>query len=400
MEYFRRLYLYEIKKILMRKTVWITTGIMLAATIFMVVSRIAGNYYVDGKAVDTNYRMFLTDRAYERELSGRAIDDELLQEMQDGYAKVPDVANYTLTEEYQQFARPYSVIRNFAKNILGKTDSNDELLTIDAEGLYQKRQELLLQDWKLYMLTDEEIAYWQKQEEKIEKPFVFSYMDGWDRSVTYMYSMNMLLLLLISVSLSPVFADEHGRKTDQLILCSRYGRKPLYMAKIAAGISFAVAEVLLFGIVFVTLTFSIYGADGFSAPVQLMYLTSHAMTMGELAFLMYGLLMVAAVLYSIMVMVMSEISKSNVTTIGFMMIFLIISLFGNVPEQYRVMGQLFDMLPMMLVTTWGILDMRLTPVPGGYLTLWQTALILYLVIMVLLSTVGKRCYCKCQISGR
>lgn len=400
MGFFRQLYLYEIKKILMRKTVWITTGIMLAATIFVVVSRLAGNYYVDGNVVDSNYNMFVTDRAYERELSGRAIDDVLLGEMQEAYAKVPEVANYTLTEEYQQYARKYSSIRNFAKNILGRTDKEKLLLSISGEDLYAEREKLLMQDWRMYMLSDGEIAYWQEKEQEIEKPLAYAYKDGWERSVTYMYSMNMVLWLLIAVSLSPVFADEHGRRTDQLILCSRYGKKPLYMAKLAAGISFAIAEVLVFGIIFVLLTFSIYGTDGFSAPVQLIYLTSHPMTMGELAVLMYGLLMVAVVLYSIMVMVISEISKSNVATIGFMVMFLIISLFGNIPEQYRVIGQLFDMLPMVLVTTWGILDMRLTPVPGGYLTLWQTALILYLTVMVVLSFIGKRCYTRCQIKGR
>ncbi len=400
MGFFRQLYLYEIKKILMRKTVWITTAIMLAATIFVVVSRLAGNYYVDGNVVDSNYNMFVTDRAYARELSGRAIDDVLLGEMQEAYAKVPEVANYTLTEEYQQYARKYSSIRNFAKNILGRTDKEKLLLSISWEDLYAEREKLLMQDWRMYMLSDGEIAYWEEKEQEIEKPFVYAYIDGWHRSVTYMYSMNMLLLLLIAVSLSPVFADEHGRRTDQLILCSRYGRKPLYMAKLAAGISFAIAEVLVFGIIFVLLTFSIYGTDGFSAPVQLIYLTSHPMTMGELAVLMYGLLMAAVVLYSIMVMVISEISKSNVATIGFMVMFLIISLFVNIPEQYRVIGQLFDMLPMILVTTWGILDMRLTPIPGGYLTLWQSALILYLIAMVVLLLIGKRCYGRYQIKSR
>ena len=402
MQSFKMLYLYEMKKILMRKIVWIATGIMLAATVYMVLSRMAGDYYVDGEVIGSNYEMFLTDREYARALNGRLIDEGLLKNMQEAYAKVPDVKqkHYSMTEEYQQYARPYSEIHNFVLDILKSTGSGDELLTIDAEGLYQKRQELLREIRQEFRLTQGETAYWQEQENKLEKPFVYSYHDGYERSVVYLYSLNMLLLLLITVCLSPVFTDEHSRRTDQLILSSRYGRKLLYRAKMAAGISFAEAEVLLFSAAFTLLTFFMYGTDGFDAPVQLKYLTSQQMTMGELVILMYGLLLIVGILYSVMVMVISELCRSNVATIGIMIVFLILSVFMNIPEQYRIAGQLVDMLPMQLVTWWGVSDMRLVPIPGGYMTTWQVAVLLYAVAAVCLIMLGKRCYSRYEISDR
>lgn len=402
MRSFKTLYMYEMKKILMRKIVWIATGIMLAAMVFMVLLRMAGTYYVDGEALGSNYEMFLTDREYERALSGRVIDDGLLKEMQEAYAKVPVLKrkHYIATEEYQQYARPYSAIRNFALDILQSAGSGDELLTIDAEGLYQKRQELLQEIRQEFRLTEGETAYWQKKESELQKPFVYSYHDGYERSVVYLYSLNMLLMLLITVCLSPVFTEEHSRRTDQLILCSRYGRKLLYTAKTAAGISFAAAEVLLFSAVFTALTFALYGTDGFDAPVQLNYMTSQQMTMGQLVILMYGLLLIVGILYSVMVMVISELCRSNVATIGIMVVFLIVSVFINIPEQYRIAAQLIDMLPMLLVTWWGVFDMRLVPMPGGYMTLWQAAVLLYTVTAVCLIMLGKRCYSRYEISGR
>ena len=59
---------------------------------------------------------------------------------------------------------------------------------------------------------------------------------------------NMLCLLWLSfigIGLANFFGEEHIRRTDQLILCSKNGKEPLYLAKMAAGITFGIAGTVL-----------------------------------------------------------------------------------------------------------------------------------------------------------
>lgn len=80
-----------------------------------------GSYYAGGELIDTNLNMYQTDKRYSEALSGREINQELLEETIAAYRKIPYTKElqYSLTEEYQQYARPYSAIFNF---IVGATN--------------------------------------------------------------------------------------------------------------------------------------------------------------------------------------------------------------------------------------------------------------------------------------
>ena len=60
----------------------------------------------------------------------------------------------------------------------------------------------------------------------------------------------VLMALVIGMMFSGVFADEHMRKTDQLALCSRYGREVLYRAKLLAAVTLGVAATFIVGGIF------------------------------------------------------------------------------------------------------------------------------------------------------
>lgn len=53
------------------------------------------------------------------------------------------------------------------------------------------------------------------------------------------YTVSILQLLLIGICLTGVFTDEHTRRTDQLLLSGRLGKKELFRVKMLAGMSFA-----------------------------------------------------------------------------------------------------------------------------------------------------------------
>ena len=84
------LYRYELKKITGRKLFWITLLLCLLTIISVPALSLTGKYYVDGVFADTHYHMFLVDQAYEKALSGRAIDQTLLKETLTAYRKIQD----------------------------------------------------------------------------------------------------------------------------------------------------------------------------------------------------------------------------------------------------------------------------------------------------------------------
>lgn len=74
MKQFGMLYRYELKKILKKKLVWVTFFLCMAISATAILADLTGSYYVDGEIADTHYNMFLVDSGYERQLSGRKID--------------------------------------------------------------------------------------------------------------------------------------------------------------------------------------------------------------------------------------------------------------------------------------------------------------------------------------
>ena len=120
----RTLYGYELKKIWKRKIVRITLLVCLAAVFISVTGPAMGSHYVDNEKADSKYHIFLADREYNRQLSGREIDQALLEEMSDAYDRIPSSAErYTLTEEYQKYARPYNAIFSFVGDMTDMTIS-------------------------------------------------------------------------------------------------------------------------------------------------------------------------------------------------------------------------------------------------------------------------------------
>ena len=115
MNTFKSLYFYECKKIWNRTIVKISLILCLILVVISGTVRLFGNYVVDGEILGSNYNEIKKDQGYARELNGRKIDQNLLEEMVAAYRKVPVTPekHYTGSPEYQKYARPYSEIFNF-----------------------------------------------------------------------------------------------------------------------------------------------------------------------------------------------------------------------------------------------------------------------------------------------
>lgn len=396
------LYRYELKKIAKRKLLWITLFICALGIAASVVSGLLGAYYVDGEKVDTIYHMYQVDQAYRRQLSGRVIGQELLQEMADGYGRIPlEADRYTLTEEYQTYARPYSDIFNIVRSWANLSTPQAMEWDPDEDALYAARARELESHWQSLQLSDREKTFWREKEKEIAIPLTYYYHEGYEISLDILLTTGVLMLLFVAACLSGVFAEEHARRTDQLVLSSRNGRRTVYWAKVLAGVTICVSCSLLMAALAVGLSLGFYGAEGFQTAMQIFYdQYSYPMTIGQACLIAYGVVILTSVLAGVFVMVLSELLRSNIATLAVSTGLIIAGGMIVIPEEYRIVSQIWDSLPMTFLATWNVFNVRPITLLGHCFVSWQFVPICYLLCALLLALMGKRVYQRYQVSGR
>ena len=320
----------------------------------------------------------------------------------DAYRKVStDTSRYTLTEEYEMFARPYSDIFNLIRSWTGMNLSSVQKWTVDEEALYDAREQRLEDIWRSIPLTEKEKEFWRNKESEIDTPLVYYYHEGYENILNGFLTVGVFMLLFVAICLSNLFADEHNRRTDQLVLSSIGGRKPAYWAKIFAGVTVSVIAATIMTILTMGLNLIIYGTEGFKMPFQTCYSTySYPITIGQACLIAYGVLIVASILAAVFVMIISELFHSGIVSLSISTGLIILGNVILIPTQYRVIAQIWDWLPMAYLSTWNVFDSRTLMLFGQCFTSWQTVPVIYIMLSVALSFGGKSIYQRYQISGR
>lgn len=74
-------------------------------------------------------------------------------------------------------------------------------------------------------LLSEEMPESNRTDEVVGKIWVKEATSGWESILDSFLTLSFEIVLTVTISLSDIFSDEHVKKTDQLILCSKYGKK-------------------------------------------------------------------------------------------------------------------------------------------------------------------------------
>lgn len=392
MRIFGRLYGFELKKLWKKKMVRVTLMVMLAVIISGNLSNILITTLTDEEVEVSAYADILERREYARRLTGRYIDDTLIKEMQKAYS------DSRSDEQIREDHRKYEAIHSFVASISGY----EEVCTVDETALYQMRQDEIMQDLVLGLsLSETEKTLWEEREEKVQKPFVYEFCIGFVMLLGQVNMIGYLWILLCAICLSGFFADEHLRRTDQVILCSRYGKKHVYFAKIAAGVTFSLGSTILFYLIGMLFSIGIYGADGFYASIQLsVWMSSWNISIGEAVCILFLVSLCGVVCCSVLTMMLSELMHSAPAVLSLICGTLIFTLFVNVSPRYRVLSQMYAMLPTKLINEMGFLDNRMIHVFGKYVSNLQAAPVVYLVLAVGFGWIGYVGYGRYQVKGR
>ena len=396
MKRFTTIYLFELKKIYGKKMIWAAAAVLLALQLASNVVSLFMKYATvdaDGNVTyQTGYEEDMGVREAAQAISGRKIDDSLLSEMRKAYEEDGRSA-----EEIVKDRQTYREIYYYVVNYTGF----GMVIDLDEEELYQIRRDTLDEENQYWELNEEEIRYWEKQENTIEKPFVYEYNDGVSRFFARINFLSLLWLSLIGIGLANFFGEEHIRRTDQLILCSKNGKEPLYLAKMAAGITFGIVGTVLFYLVQLLTILAIYGMGGFDLPLQLyLWESSFPVSLGGAIIISFFLSLAAAVLSSVFIMLLSELFRNGVAALSVMLGATLFTMFVSVPVRYGLVSQLYNFMPMQFFNDTAFMDKRLFCIFGEYFTGLRAAPVFYLVSAVILGGIGYKVYKEYQVSGR
>lgn len=378
------LYKFELRKIISRKIVWITGGVLLIGLLIWGVASavlpVSREYSVSSL---NGYEANRAERESAEQISGRAIDQALIDEM------LPAYKDFIYNGNYNN-ALPYLDVYDLIGNVLG-THASTEILECDSDTFYKKLNALLEANTPTGMegnLFDEPITY-------------DGYFDGWRKVADMMKFAACMEIMFIAICLSTVFTVEHTRKTDQIILCTRLGKKKLYAAKVLAGLTVGIGFTLLLSILMFGIVALLYGFDGYNTILQFVLLRPFDLTIGQAALILVALSFAGAALVSLFTMMLSELTKNSVATIGAITGVMLVTMFiMEMPANLKLLSEIWHLLPSNLVSLNGAFRYSAISVGGNTLAAYQYAPVVYAVLAVVFALIGKQTYNRYQINGR
>lgn len=379
------LYKYELRKILQRKISWITS----AALIFglLIWGTASAVLPVHREYSDTAINGFTAnnmEREAANQIAGRKIDQTLIDEMR------PKYEAFIFDGDYMQ-ALPYLDIYNFMGDVLG-THASAEILECSSADFYKYLNDYLEEN------TPPEM---DNQTSSGEMILYNGYFDGW-RTLSFMMKFICCMeIMFIAISLSSVFTVEHIRKTDQLILCSHFGKRKLYAAKILAGLTVGICFSLILSAIMFAIVGLLYGFDGYNTILQFILLRPIPLSIGQAALILVALSFVGAALVSLFTMMLSEVTKNSTATVGIISGVLIVTMFiTEMPANLKILAEIWYMLPSNLVSLNGAFRHSILKAGEHSLFAYQYAPFVYLILMIIFYFVGKYTYNRYQIEGR
>lgn len=264
---------FEYKKIFARRSMIVAILAAILVISFAAATNIIGTNTATEKSC---YDEMLLEKEYISAFNGKTLTGKLIFEAAQAFAKVP-TDNYAFTEsdEYIEFAKPYESIFRIVDSAY--TNKNNAFLVKDfgtlsleqAMNYYEIRSaqyRLNLENNPLF--TDRNIERIMGIDDEVVKPITLQYHEGYKRFLNMSSVTALCIMILVSFILTPLFSDEHQKRTDSLILTSKNGKNSFIKAKIFTAFSFSLILTTLILAVSYLICMAIYGFDGFNASLQ------------------------------------------------------------------------------------------------------------------------------------
>jgi len=388
MSCFRQIYKGEIKKIFQKKAVWImlAVGILLMSFVELndVIFSKPWTLGVSQGTVTQRQVMQMEKEACQA-MDGQAMDDTFIGSLREKLeAALPKPGD--LPDDYEEiyyYASQKIGYRPIVKLLYNRFQDERASSTFDftAQDFVDVNQQNLDNLMVMAQLNDEEKAYWQAHYDRVEKPYTYYYTEGLEQYCNFACINLWMVFILIVVSLAGIFSDETQFRTDALLMSSKNGRAPLGLAKLAAGISVAVGEMLLVQGFQLALLAAVFGGSGWNAPVQLIHTSAINITMGQLVLWIFAASLLLAALFGAFTMLLSRLIANPLPVMAIQTAVLLVGMLS--PDiANRTLSMLWAVRPTYLIYTNTILsEYRLFHMGNALVTCLTLGVILYAVII-------------------
>ena len=201
-----------------------------------------------------------------------------------------------------------------------------------------------------------------------------------------------------AVGLSGVYARETADNMNQLLLCSRYGKKELYLIKYAAGITWILTAAVLVILALLIPYSLIYGMEGTGEMLQLVKpLSMMPYSIGKMLGVSVVIFLLAAVLFASLTMLLSVITQNAIAVTCGLLGYLIIDLFAAVPDRLRLLQAIWSLRPNAILMNTGFVNYRLIHVAGRLFLNYQAAPVIYIIIAAAAMLIGRGVYSRLQV---
>ena len=383
------LYRFELKKILAQKLLWILAAAMLLG---LAVFGVATEVRPTNSGLPMR-EVIALQREGSQELAGQTVDQAFLDRL------LPLVTDPEANTEAQL---KYNDFFNGLTLILG-TAHRQEILQTDEARLYEALWYQLAPDPQAAGLTQEEIAHWTEQAQaRLAQPLVYQgYHEGWQTAAHGIEVMVFLEILFLAVVLAPLFPQEHLRRTDQLILSCRFGRGKAYAAKLLAGVTVGVGFTALLLLAYLGMLGLVYGLEGANVPALFTHLFPADLTIGEMVGILFLAALAAAVLVSVAVMLLAELTRNAIAAMAVVLgILLLTTMIYAVPENLRGLATLWYLIPSNFLCLRGAFRYPLLTLGEAAFPTWQVTPVGWLLLALVIALAGRWVYNRYQVGGR
>lgn len=398
MRQFFTLYRFEIKKIFQKPYVPALLALSIALTLFLNVRPLLGEQtvaYVDEQQqfhfeAVSNYEAIQLERRFAREDAGKPLDNEAVWTMQE--------MNRRYQEIYNQYAPDLTCVllnHSLVFETLGRTGVNPvaEHIEYPVDYAYQNLERGREEEFSSQLLSQEEIAYWEREGTRLTTPFVMEYAGGWQGILEKASWLNLMALVFALISLCSSFSDDDAYKTRPLLASAAHSRMPLTLARLAAGVSLACGCVLLLFGLTAAIQFFVHGAGGAQMPIQLLELKpdqrgigdAHLsyicrdMTAGQAVLVTAGMSLLIALFAGALSMLLSKLLRRGVPALALPLGLLLLSMIFEPPFYYydRVRAQIWSYMPIQRLYQTFLADERLVSLGGVQLDCIPVSVLLY-----------------------
>lgn len=360
------LFKYELKKVLSKKAYILAVLIMMAI--------ILGNELTP--VILGNYR---TRKASELALSGTVINDICLA---------------TLTDEGEHGTT--NPIEFFVKSATGSTYVSGW----SEETLYSTRDEINASMMRKGKIPEKDIAVWQKWDSKNKAPYTYVYSGLYTSIFELSGYMNFILLISTAIGLGGLFAEEKATNMDQLIFCSKLGRKRLFAVKTAVGIAVGLITVTVMILTSLIIDLILYGPSGASMMLQLLIPACMLhLNMGQSVVIMILLYYLEEIALVIVIMFLSQVTMNKAVTISSMFVVMFMAMI-NIPSSFGLLYILWNSIPGSTVGSWLFDNYRLIHIFGIPVINMVYIPVIWLIFGTALIFITKKLYENYQVKSR